>query len=116
MSWGDGGEMVVVEKKEVKSRTNEPWPNIWTRVRHVCQPELNPTSHFLSVVASLLIIFQVIVLLCMHPVFSLFDHLLIVFSVSELGWPAVFFNRFFPVLGRNFGLGALGIFQCLCVQ
>ncbi|KAF7340258.1 hypothetical protein MVEN_01944600 [Mycena venus] len=55
-----------------------------------------PAGVFLSVVASLLIIFQAIVLL-----------------LSELGWPAVFFNRFFPVLGRDFGLGALGIFQCL---
>lgn len=35
--------------------------------------------------------------------------------VSELGWPAVFFDQFFPVLGSDFGLGALGIFQALCV-
>ena len=26
-----------------------------------------------------------------------------------------FFNRYFPVLGSDFGLGALGIFQCLSV-
>lgn len=33
--------------------------------------------------------------------------------LSEIGWPAAFFDRFFPVLGPTFGLGALGIFQCL---
>ncbi|KAJ7809696.1 hypothetical protein B0H14DRAFT_3151501 [Mycena olivaceomarginata] len=55
-----------------------------------------PAGVFWAVVSSLLIIFQVIILL-----------------LSELGWPAVFFDRFFPVLGANFGLGALGIFQCL---
>ncbi|KAG9226532.1 hypothetical protein CCMSSC00406_0005801 [Pleurotus cornucopiae] len=51
---------------------------------------------FWAVVSSLLVIFQVIVLL-----------------LSELSWPMKFFDRFFPVLGSNFGLGALGIFQCL---
>ncbi|KAF8151924.1 hypothetical protein K438DRAFT_1988052 [Mycena galopus ATCC 62051] len=55
-----------------------------------------PAGVFWAIVASLLIIFQVIILL-----------------LSELGWPAVFFDRFFPVLGANFGLGALGVFQCL---
>ncbi|KAF7363968.1 hypothetical protein MSAN_01055300 [Mycena sanguinolenta] len=55
-----------------------------------------PAGVFWAVVASLLIIFQVIILL-----------------LSELGWPAVFFDKFFPVLGAGFGLGALGIFQCL---
>ena len=44
----------------------------------------------------LLIIFQVIVLI-----------------LSEVGWPARFFRTYFPVLGPDFGLGALGIFQCL---
>ncbi len=33
--------------------------------------------------------------------------------MSECSWPMPFFDRFFPVLGSNFGLGALGIFQCL---
>jgi len=51
---------------------------------------------FWAVVNRLLIIFQVVVLI-----------------LSELNWPAAFFNRFFPVLGRDFGLGALGIFECL---
>ncbi|KAJ7461659.1 hypothetical protein FB451DRAFT_486627 [Mycena latifolia] len=55
-----------------------------------------PAGVFWAVVATLLIIFQVIILL-----------------FSELRWPAVFFDRFFPVLGSDFGLGALGIFQCL---
>ncbi|KAH8831111.1 hypothetical protein DL96DRAFT_1695035 [Flagelloscypha sp. PMI_526] len=30
-----------------------------------------------------------------------------------IGWPSRFFNRFFPILGEDFGLGALGIIQCL---
>ncbi|KAG7448326.1 uncharacterized protein BT62DRAFT_1004130 [Guyanagaster necrorhizus] len=51
---------------------------------------------FWAMVSSLLIIFQTIVLL-----------------LSEVEWPSVFFERFFPVLGLGFGLGALGIFQCL---
>lgn len=33
--------------------------------------------------------------------------------LSEIGWPAAFFDRFFPVLGRDFGVGALGVIQCL---
>ncbi|THU97846.1 hypothetical protein K435DRAFT_828528 [Dendrothele bispora CBS 962.96] len=37
----------------------------------------------------------------------------IVLFMSELGWPSSFFNRFFPVLGDDFGLGALGVIQCL---
>ncbi|KAJ6512247.1 hypothetical protein C8R47DRAFT_1094255 [Mycena vitilis] len=55
-----------------------------------------PAGVFWAVLNRLLIIFQVIVLL-----------------LSEVGWPAAFFNRFFPVLGKDFGLGALGIVECL---
>ncbi|KAK7038183.1 hypothetical protein R3P38DRAFT_2904867 [Favolaschia claudopus] len=55
-----------------------------------------PAGVFWAIVATLLIIFQVVILL-----------------LSELSWPAVFFDRFFPVLGSDFGLGALGVFQCL---
>ncbi|KAL0946452.1 hypothetical protein HGRIS_012675 [Hohenbuehelia grisea] len=55
-----------------------------------------PAGVFWAVVSSLLIIFQVIILI-----------------FSEVSWPIKFFDRFFPVLGSNFGLGALGIFQCL---
>ncbi|KAH7914028.1 hypothetical protein BJ138DRAFT_1144757 [Hygrophoropsis aurantiaca] len=51
---------------------------------------------FWAVVNRLFIIFQVIVLI-----------------LSEVGWPSAFFDRFFPVLGPSFGLGALGIFQGL---
>lgn len=29
------------------------------------------------------------------------------------GWPAGFFDYYFPVLGSDFGLGALGVMQCL---
>ena len=35
--------------------------------------------------------------------------------MSEIGWYTDFFDRYFPVLGSNFGLGILGIFQCLSV-
>ena len=55
-----------------------------------------PAGVFWAVVNRLLIIFQVIVLI-----------------LAEVGWPASFFARFFPVLGPDFGLGPLGIFQCL---
>jgi len=55
-----------------------------------------PAGAFWAVVNRLLIIGQVIILL-----------------LSEVGWPAAFFDRFFPVLGQDFGLGALGIIQCL---
>lgn len=46
--------------------------------------------------ASLSIIFQIIIL-----------------TLSEIGWPIHLFDRYFPVLGPDFGLGVLGIFQCL---
>lgn len=55
-----------------------------------------PAGIFWAVVNRLLIIFQIIVLI-----------------LSEVGWPLAFFDRFFPVLGSNFGLGPLGVFQCL---
>jgi len=49
---------------------------------------------------------------------AILNRLLIIFQVimlflSELGWPQTFFERFFPVLGPEFGVGALGIFQAL---
>ncbi|KAJ7044086.1 hypothetical protein C8F04DRAFT_1071571 [Mycena alexandri] len=55
-----------------------------------------PAGSFWAVLNRLLIIFQVIVLL-----------------LSEFGWPSAFFSRFFPILGKDFGLGPLGIIQCL---
>ncbi|KAF8708892.1 hypothetical protein AX14_013543, partial [Amanita brunnescens Koide BX004] len=55
-----------------------------------------PAGIFWAVVATLLIILQSIILF-----------------LSELGWPMKFFDRFFPVLGSEFGLGPLGIFQGL---
>jgi len=55
-----------------------------------------PAGVFWAIVNRLLIIFQIIALI-----------------LAEVGWPAVFFERYFPVLGRSFGLGALGIFQGL---
>jgi hypothetical protein len=38
---------------------------------------------------------------------------IIVLLISELGWFTPFFDKFFPVLGKDFGLGATGLFQCL---
>ncbi|KAI0027488.1 hypothetical protein K488DRAFT_74506 [Vararia minispora EC-137] len=54
-------------------------------------------------------------------VFSVSNRLLIIFQVimiflSEVGWPQVFFDRYFPILGRDFGLGALGVMQLLQVS
>lgn len=64
-------------------------------IEHSTVPN-QPAGPFWAVVASLLIIVQTIMLF-----------------LSECGWPAPFFDRFFPVLGSNFGLGPLGIFQAL---
>ncbi|KAJ7153544.1 hypothetical protein C8R43DRAFT_449784 [Mycena crocata] len=55
-----------------------------------------PAGVFWAVLNRLLIVAQVIVLL-----------------LSEFGWPSGFFQRFFPVLGKDFGLGALGLIECL---
>jgi len=55
-----------------------------------------PAGAAWGVVNRLLIIFQVVILI-----------------MSEMGWPAVFFDRYFPILGKDFGVGALGLFQCL---
>lgn len=51
---------------------------------------------------------------------AIVNHLLVILEViilllSEVGWPMKYFDRFFPVLGTEFGLGALGIFQALYV-
>jgi len=55
-----------------------------------------PAGAAWGVLNRLLIIFQVIVLI-----------------LSEFGWPAVFFDKWFPILGKDFGVGALGLIQCL---
>jgi len=55
-----------------------------------------PAGAFWAVMNRLLIIFQSIILI-----------------MSEVEWPAAFFDRYFPVLGQDFGLGALGVIQCL---
>lgn len=55
-----------------------------------------PAGAFWAVLNRLLIIFQAVILI-----------------LSELGFPSVLFERFFPVLGKNFGLGALGLMQML---
>jgi len=55
-----------------------------------------PAGAFWAVLNRLFIIFQTVVLI-----------------LSELGFPAKFFDRYFPVLGKNFGVGALGLIQML---
>jgi len=55
-----------------------------------------PAGAFWAVLNRLFIIGQVIVLI-----------------FSEFGFPASFFDRFFPVLGKDFGVGALGLIQML---
>lgn len=54
-----------------------------------------PAGIFWAVVNRLLIILQTVVLF-----------------LSEVGWPYKFFDKFFPILGTHFGLGAPGLFQC----
>lgn len=54
-----------------------------------------PAGVFWAVVNRFMIIFQVVILF-----------------LSEIGWPYKFFDRFFPVLGTHFGMGATGLFQC----
>jgi len=55
-----------------------------------------PAGVFWAVLNRLFIIFQVLVLI-----------------LSEIGFPSSFFTRYFPILGKNFGLGALGLIQML---
>ncbi|KAH9001391.1 hypothetical protein EDB92DRAFT_1939133 [Lactarius akahatsu] len=55
-----------------------------------------PAGVFWAVLNRLFITFQLVFLL-----------------LSEISWPIAFFDRFFPVLGSEFGLGALGVFQTL---
>ncbi|PPR02296.1 hypothetical protein CVT24_011634 [Panaeolus cyanescens] len=55
-----------------------------------------PAGAFWAVLNRLFIIFQTIILIA-----------------SEFGFPEKFFTRFFPVLGKDFGLGALGLIQML---
>ncbi|KAI0273504.1 hypothetical protein BC834DRAFT_212006 [Gloeopeniophorella convolvens] len=55
-----------------------------------------PAGVFWAILNRLFVIFQVIFLI-----------------LSEVSWPMAFFDRFFPVLGSQFGLGALGVFQGL---
>lgn len=54
-----------------------------------------PAGEFWAIVNRLLIIGQIIVLF-----------------ISEVGVFTPFFDKFFPVLGKSFGLGAIGLFQC----
>ncbi|KAF8547311.1 hypothetical protein OG21DRAFT_1517476, partial [Imleria badia] len=47
----------------------------------------------------------------LNRIFIIFQTIVLV--LFEIGWPATFFDRFFPVLGKDFGVGALGVMQCL---
>jgi len=38
-----------------------------------------------------------------------------VLILSEIGFPSSFFTRHFPILGKNFGVDALGLNNCLIV-
>ena len=70
-------------------------PNLQPNPRNSTVP--NQTGGvFWAVVNQLLIITQVVILI-----------------LSECGWPMSAFDRFFPVLGSAFGLGPLGVFECL---
>jgi len=55
-----------------------------------------PAGAFWAVLNRLFIIFQAFVLI-----------------LSEISFPSSFFTRYFPILGKNFGLGALGLIQML---
>jgi len=55
-----------------------------------------PAGAFWAVVNRFLIIFEIIILF-----------------FSEIGWPQKFFTNYFPMLGRDFGLGVVGVFECL---
>jgi hypothetical protein len=70
-------------------------------IRSFCSGSTVPNQQagaFWAVLNRLLIIGQVIVLI-----------------LSEMCFPLRFFDRYFPVLGQNFGLGALGVIQMLSV-
>ncbi|KAH7872601.1 uncharacterized protein C8R40DRAFT_474720 [Lentinula edodes] len=71
-------------------------PTNWFSSRRDSTVPNQPAGIFWAVLNRLLIIGQTVVLV-----------------LSELGWPSKFFDRFFPVLGKDFGLGALGVIQCL---
>jgi len=50
------------------------------------------------------------------PFFAVLNRLFIIFQtvvliMAEVEYPSDMFNRFFPVLGSEFGVGALGLFQ-----
>jgi len=47
----------------------------------------------------------------LNRLFILFQCIILI--ASEIGWPEAFFARFFPVLGRDFGIGVIGTMQCL---
>ncbi|KAH7099389.1 hypothetical protein BKA62DRAFT_772474 [Auriculariales sp. MPI-PUGE-AT-0066] len=55
-----------------------------------------PAGAFWAIVNRFLIIFEIMFLF-----------------LSEVGWPSKFFATYFPVLGPDFGVGALGVFECL---
>lgn len=77
--------------------SDDPYASLLTRFSNSNSTVPNqPAGVFWAVLNRLLIIGQVIILF-----------------LSEIGWPSAFFHRFFPVLGDEFGVGALGVIQCL---
>ncbi|KZT37703.1 hypothetical protein SISSUDRAFT_987318 [Sistotremastrum suecicum HHB10207 ss-3] len=47
----------------------------------------------------------------MNRLLILFECLFL--ALAEFDWPIQFFDAYFPVLGSGFGVGSMGIFQCL---
>jgi len=88
---------VVSDVRAVNKSQHEPNSNNGTcgYVGGSTVPD-QPAGVFWAVVNHLFIIFQLVFLI-----------------LSEISWPMSFFDRFFPVLGSQFGLGSLGIFQGL---
>lgn len=75
--------------------SNSSMDSIRDYIPHSTVPN-QPAGVFWAVLNRLLIIAQVIILF-----------------LSEIGWPSAFFQKFFPVLGNEFGVGALGVIECL---
>jgi len=89
--------VIVADVRAVNKSQLEPDSSDGTcgYIGHSTVPN-QPAGVFWAVVNRLFIIFQLVFLL-----------------LSEIEWPMAFFDRFFPVLGSQFGLGALGVFQGL---
>ena len=85
----------AITSSTFRSASSPSLPLTITELRNSTVP--NQTGGiFWAVVNQLLIITQVAILI-----------------LSECSWPMSAFDKFFPVLGTEFGLGPLGVFECL---